>query len=185
MKFLKPLAWVGVALASAAVGTWFALQNAEKSNVSAQMSEVNGENAAFKRFLAQPLATLEAGKTQNITGVSGKKLTVVNLWATWCAPCREEMPEFVAFRNEFGQARGLEFVGVAIDREEPVRRFIAEQKIDYPILFSDISAIELTKAFGNERMALPFSFVVDASGTIVKTKLGKLTRDELLAISAK
>jgi peroxiredoxin len=95
------------------------------------------------------------------------------------------MPEFVAFRKEFGQARGIEFVGIAIDRVEPVVKFISEQSIDYPILISDIGAIELTKSFGNERMALPFSYVLDHNGKIVKTKLGKLSRDELLAISSK
>jgi peroxiredoxin len=80
---------------------------------------------------------------------------------------------------------GIQFVGLAIDRAEPVRRFIDEIGVNYPVLLGDIGMIELTKAHGNDKQALPFSYVLDKNGRIVHTKLGKLSRDEILAISAK
>ncbi len=140
------------------------------------------KSAIFSAFWQQKLED-PAGTARSIASIKGQKFTVVNLWATWCTPCREEMPEFIAFRNEIGLKSGVEFVGVAIDRKEPVAKFMKEIGVTYPVLLAEISALELTKSFGNERQALPFSFVVDASGNVVKTKLGKLTRDELLAIA--
>jgi thiol-disulfide isomerase/thioredoxin len=121
------------------------------------------------------------GAASSIRALKGSGITVVNLWATWCTPCREEMPEFVALKKE----TDIQFVGLAIDRAEPVRRFIDEIGVNYPVLLGDIGMIELTKAHGNEKQALPFSYVLDKNGRIVHTKLGKLSRDEILAISAK
>lgn len=121
------------------------------------------------------------GAASSIRALKGSGITVVNLWATWCTPCREEMPEFVVLKKE----TDIQFVGLAIDRAEPVRRFIEEIGVNYPVLLGDIGMIELTKVHGNDKQALPFSYVLDRNGRIVHTKLGKLSRDEILAISAK
>jgi thiol-disulfide isomerase/thioredoxin len=121
------------------------------------------------------------GPNSSIRALKGSGITVVNLWATWCTPCREEMPEFIALKKE----TDIQFVGLAIDRAEPVRRFMDEIGVNYPVLLGDISMIALTKAYGNDKQALPFSYVLDKNGRIVHTKLGKLSRDEILAISAK
>ncbi len=121
------------------------------------------------------------GSEESVRALRGSGITVVNLWATWCTPCREEMPEFIALKNE----TDIQFIGLAIDRAEPVKRFMSEIGVNYPILLGDISLIELTKLHGNDKQALPFSYILDKSGRIVHTKLGKLTRSEILAISAK
>jgi thiol-disulfide isomerase/thioredoxin len=138
------------------------------------------EDAAITAAFDAPREQMN-GPPSSIRALKGPGITVVNLWATWCSPCREEMPEFVAMKKE----TDIQFIGLAIDRVEPVRRFIEEIGVNYPVLIGDIGMIELTKAHGNDKQALPFSYVLDKSGRIVHTKLGKLTRAEILAISAK
>jgi thiol-disulfide isomerase/thioredoxin len=185
MRHTRIALLVGLSLLALIFGAWFGLAVGPYSESSAKNGANSRELADVSRFFEKELESPSASGTQKILDLRGEKYTVVNLWATWCTPCREEMPEFVAFRREFRASRGIEFVGVAIDRAEPVRKFLAEQSVDYPILLGDISAIELTKPLGNSKMALPFSYILNAQGGVIKTKLGKLTRDELLAISAK
>jgi thiol-disulfide isomerase/thioredoxin len=106
------------------------------------------------------------------------KLLVVNFWATWCAPCREEMPEFVKLQAEHGD-RGLQFVGIAVDEAPKVKQFAAETGLNYPALIGGYGAMELSRTFGNRVMALPFTVVVDRGGRIVFTQLGPVKPRDL------
>ena len=106
------------------------------------------------------------------------KLLVVNFWATWCAPCREEMPEFVRFQEEFG-AKGLQFVGIAVDDADKVRQFTTEIRLNYPALIGGYGAMELSRTLGNRVMALPFTIVVGRDGKVAHTHLGPLKGDQL------
>jgi peroxiredoxin len=117
------------------------------------------------------------GQEQALAQWKGKVL-VVNFWATWCAPCREEMPEFVNAQRELG-GRGLQFVGIAIDQPDKVQEFAAEIGLNYPALIGGYGAIELSKTLGNRIGALPFTIIIDRSGRIAHTQLGPL-RDATL-----
>jgi thiol-disulfide isomerase/thioredoxin len=108
---------------------------------------------------------------------------VLNFWATWCVPCREEMPEFVKAQREWGD-RGLQFVGIAIDEVEKVKVFGAELGLNYPVLIGGFGAIELSKTMGNRLGALPFTIIVDRSGRVVLTQLGRLKDAQLKSIVA-
>ena len=109
------------------------------------------------------------------------KVLVVNFWATWCAPCREEMPEFVKIQRELG-GRGLQFVGIAIDEPDKVKEYSTELGLNYPALIGGYGAIELSKTLGNRVGALPFTIIVDRSGRIVHTQLGPLREATLRSI---
>ena len=120
------------------------------------------------------------GRQQSLSQWRGKVL-VVNFWATWCAPCREEMPHFIAAQAKDG-AKGLQFVGIAVDQVDKVREFAQEIRLNYPSLIGGVGAIELSKALGNELAALPFTIILDRSGSVVHTQLGPLKAAQLDAL---
>jgi thiol-disulfide isomerase/thioredoxin len=139
-----------------------------------------GADAATLLALTLPDA---AGKDEPLAQWRGK-LLVVNFWATWCAPCREEMPEFVRAQREFG-GKGLQFVGIAVDDAAKVRQFTEEIGLNYPALVGGYGAMELSRTLGNQYMALPFTLIVGRDGTIVHTQLGPLSDDKLRQIIGK
>lgn len=120
------------------------------------------------------------GRQQPLSQWRGKVL-VVNFWATWCAPCREEMPHFIAAQTRDG-AKGLQFVGIAVDQVDKVREFADEIRLNYPALIGGLGAIELSKALGNDLAALPFTIILDRSGSVVHTQLGPLKPAQLDAL---
>ena len=120
------------------------------------------------------------GKAQPMAQWQGK-LLVVNFWATWCAPCREEMPEFVRAQKEFG-SKGLQFVGIAVDDADKVRQFADDIQLNYPALIGGYGAMELSRSLGNRMMALPFTIVVGRDGAIAHTQLGPLKDAQLRRI---
>lgn len=117
------------------------------------------------------------GREQSLQQWKGK-VVVVNFWATWCEPCREEMPRFVKLQDEYG-AKGLQFVGIAIDQVEKVQRFASEIHLNYPTLLGGYGAVELSKSTGNRFGALPFTLVLDRAGNIVYTQLGPVKDAQL------
>jgi thiol-disulfide isomerase/thioredoxin len=121
-----------------------------------------------------------AGHEQSIGQWKGKVL-VVNFWATWCVPCREEMPEFVKAQRELGD-RGLQFVGIAADDAAKVKAFADELGLNYPALIGGYGAIELSKSLGNQVGALPYTLFIDRSGRISRTHLGPIKPAELKSI---
>jgi thiol-disulfide isomerase/thioredoxin len=121
-----------------------------------------------------------AGQQQALAQWRGKVL-VVNFWATWCAPCREEMPEFVAAQARDG-AKGVQFVGIAVDDVDKVRSYAKEVKLNYPALIGGYGAIELSRTLGNDLAALPFTIVLDRQGRVAHTQLGPLKQAKLDAL---
>jgi thiol-disulfide isomerase/thioredoxin len=107
------------------------------------------------------------------------KILVLNFWATWCPPCREEMPEFDALQKELGD-KGLQFVGIAIDDPAIVRDFLARHPVSYPVLVGNASVPDWADSLGNELSALPFSVVFDRDGRKVYAHTGVFRRQELL-----
>lgn len=122
------------------------------------------------------------GKTRKLSEWRGRVL-VCNFWATWCAPCREEIPLLVELR-ERRFPKGVEVVGIAIDNAAKVSQFRSSFKIPYPLLLAEGDGLDLMRQLGNENGGLPYTVVADRQGKIVHRKLGALKPGELDRIVA-
>jgi thiol-disulfide isomerase/thioredoxin len=127
----------------------------------------------------QALAAIAATKLPDLTGTPQSldqwrgKVVLVNFWATWCAPCREEIPMLVKLQEKYG-ARGLQLVGIAIDQPEKVRPYAAEMRMNFPILIGSSDGIALARELGNKAAVLPFTLVMDRNGRIIAREVGAL-----------
>jgi len=106
------------------------------------------------------------------------RILVLNFWATWCPPCRKEMPMFNELQEKFARDR-VHFVGIAIDDPEPVREFVESVGVAFPILLGDLEAIELSKRLGNRFEGLPFTIVAEPGGKIIMRHQGGIEYEQL------
>ena len=112
-----------------------------------------------------------------VTDIDGKKLTLsdykgkvvlLDFWATWCSPCRAEIPHFVEMQQKYGP-QGFQVIGISMDDDaKPVRDFYQQYKINYPVAVGDD---KLAESFGGV-LGLPVNFVIDREGRIVGKYLG-------------
>ena len=107
------------------------------------------------------------GKQHNIAEWDGK-LVVLNFWASWCPPCVREIPMFVDLQKQYGD-RGLQFIGVAVDRHDAAQAFVKDKGVNYPILQGMQSAMEVGALYGNDAGTLPYTVVINRHGRIVTT----------------
>jgi thiol-disulfide isomerase/thioredoxin len=121
-----------------------------------------------------------AGRPQAVSQWRGK-LVLVNFWATWCPPCREEIPLFVEFQRRYG-VRGFQVVGAAIDQRDSVSDFARREAMNYPQLLAGDAGISLMAQLGNKTGSLPYSVVLAPDGRIVSRKIGAYRREELEAV---
>ena len=103
---------------------------------------------------------------------------LINFWATWCAPCRREMPRLQRLADA-QPAGGLQVIGIALDTREDAERFVTEYGIRYPVLYGEHAGAVFAESFGDAFVALPFSVFVAASGEVVALKSGELQDVEL------
>jgi len=117
-----------------------------------------------------------SGKSTSIAAWRGKSL-VINFWATWCAPCRREIPLLKTVAADWA-GRDLEVVGIAVDYADKVRQFTGQFKIDYPVLIGEQDALEVAAKFGMDSPALPFTVFTDRRGEVVALFVGELHRPQ-------
>ncbi len=120
------------------------------------------------------------GQLRSISEWDGKVIAL-NFWATWCPPCLKEVPEFVSLQAKY-QAAGLQFIGVALQRPEEVREFVAEHGMNYPVLTGELEVIKLAESYGNHIGALPYTVIIDRSGQVAHVKPGVLPTEEAESI---
>jgi thiol-disulfide isomerase/thioredoxin len=106
------------------------------------------------------------------------RILVCNFWATWCAPCLEEIPLLIAARAKYAAA-GVEIVGIAVDNAAKVRDFTASFKISYPVLLGETEGVDLMRKLGNSSGGLPYTVVTDRQGSLVHRKLGAFKQADL------
>jgi thiol-disulfide isomerase/thioredoxin len=116
-----------------------------------------------------------SGVTQRLTDFRGHPV-IINFWATWCEPCRREIPLLIRLRHERSGA-GLAVVGIAVDFRDAVATYARKAGIDYPILIGEDSGLDTVHAFGMD-LVFPFSVFADQGGRIVAVKVGELHQDE-------
>jgi thiol-disulfide isomerase/thioredoxin len=139
-----------------------------------------GEGDAGARALFEAGFPDLSGKPRRLAEWQGK-VVLVNFWATWCAPCREEIPLLVAAWREYGPG-GVEVLGIAIDNVAKIVEFTATVPISYQILVAEANGIDLMRRLGNSSGGLPYTVVADRRGVLVHRKLGALKQADLDAI---
>ena len=121
-----------------------------------------------------------SGKLHNVSEWQGK-IRVINFWATWCSPCRKEIPEFIALQEQYAD-KGLQFIGIAIDDQESVAKYLASININYPMLIGDVTGIALAHQLGNTIDAVPFTLIVNQQGQIIHQHPGDFSKEQIMAI---
>ena len=103
---------------------------------------------------------------------------VVNFWATWCPPCKREIPDFIEVYEQH-RAQGVRFVGLSIDTPENVAAFAEQIGVTYPLLIGTADTLQLASALGNPAQGLPFTVILDRRGMIRHITLGTMSKDDL------
>ena len=116
------------------------------------------------------------GKPRSLAEWDGKP-QVINFWATWCAPCRREIPMLNALARD-GAYPEFVLIGIAVDFREDVLRYLEGTPIDYTVLIGEQDGLDAARAFGMESLGLPFTAFVDKSGRIVTIHVGELHRSQ-------
>jgi thiol-disulfide isomerase/thioredoxin len=112
----------------------------------------------------------------------GKPL-LLNFWATWCPPCVEELPLLSTFYRQ-NSLKGWQVLGLAVDQVEPVKRFLAQAPVAFPVAMAGMSGIELSRSLGNLAGSLPFTVVLGSDTRVAHRKMGKVSADDLRAWTA-
>ena len=133
-------------------------------------------DTAIEELLTRELRS-PGGKMHQTSDWRGKIL-IINYWASWCPPCVEEMPELVRSQTKYA-AKNVLFVGIGVDSPPNIREFLSKTPVNYPIVLGGLEGSNWAKSMGNPSSGLPFTVIVNEKGTIIKSKLGKITEDEL------
>ena len=182
---MKTSAFVAVGAIAAAAGFlayWTLLkpQAATETAVSAPAPATQEEAASAQNALPATLPDFTlgdlSGTPRSIRSWPGKSM-IVNFWATWCAPCRREIPLLRELQRKHG-AEGFQIVGVAVDIREDVVKYAQEIGIDYPVLIGEQEGLDAVNKFGQGSIGFPFTVFTDNQGRIVLFHLGEIHKEQ-------
>lgn len=156
----------GVAAAAAAAGAGWSLWRQRTTGLSGV------ENELWSSSFETP-----GGSRLALADHRGHPL-VLNFWATWCPPCVREMPALDRFARDFGP-RGWRVIGLAADKPEPVREFLARTPVSYAIGLAGFAGIELSRRLGNLGGGLPFTLLFGRNGALLQRRMGETSYDQL------
>ena len=161
--------------------------------VIAALALAVGVYVVQQKYRAQPpvatidAATIELLWTKRLPDTDGNATTigewrgktlVLNFWASWCQPCREEMPAFSRLHLKY-TPRGAQFVGIAVDSPQNAADFLRKLPISYPSLVAESEGGEMMRQLGNPRLGLPYTLIITPDGKAALMQMGKLTEQQL------
>lgn len=161
------LIFVSIAILFCAIGIYFGVK---------RHTPDSPESVAVANLFAQSMPDA-SGKTSSLAQWKGRPL-IVNFWATWCAPCVEEMPELNVLQAEIA-SKNIKIVGIGIDSQENIAQFAQKYNISYPLYVAGTEATALLRQFGNQAGGLPFTVLIDRDGLTKKVYLGRIQFAEL------
>lgn len=167
--------WLLVVLVGV-VAAWAGIEFGRWSQTPERAPPSPENSGAITQLLTAPLTTTDK-QIKKLADWQGKVL-VVNFWATWCPPCREEMPEFSLAQDRYGP-NGVQFVGIAIDEGTNVVEFSKKTPVTYPLLIASAELPALMGKLGNLQGGLPFTIIIGRDGKPFFSHLGLLNREEL------
>ena len=127
-------------------------------------------------FPAFQLADLD-GNQHDFSEWAGKH-RLVNFWATWCAPCRREIPLLKTFQDEYGE-NGFLVIGVAVDFPDQVAQYAESAEFNYPILVGQEDAMAVAESSGVDFIGMPFTMIVAADGELLNSHIGEIVKADL------
>ena len=130
-------------------------------------------------FWSQQWDTPQGGKL-SMQSLQGRPL-LLNFWATWCAPCVEELPLINNFYRE-NKTKGWHVLGLAVDKLAPVQGFLKKMPLDFPVGMAGLAGAELGRGLGNVAGGLPFTVVLGAKGAVLYRKMGRLHAEDLAKV---
>lgn len=135
-------------------------------------AETPGPTAGLAATVPHVELVDRAGERRSLADWQGKAL-IVNFWATWCAPCRREIPLLRQIARERA-GQGFEVIGIAVDFRDQVLAYADEVGIDYPLLIGEQDALDAAAAFGVEAVGFPFTIFSDVQGRVIAARMGEL-----------
>lgn len=149
------------------------IQRKSSEAVLATPVQVHASTEAFFAANVQDIA----GKTQTLSQWRGK-LLVINFWATWCAPCREEMPELDALQK--AHADQLTVLGISLDDLAKTQAYAQQSPVSYPLLAADVEGMALSASLGNIKSVVPYTVIIDSDGKILRSYFGRVSEALLM-----
>lgn len=119
------------------------------------------------------------GQPQNFSQWDNQ-VVLLNFWATWCPPCRREMPDFIDVYEQY-KDQGFVIVGVGIDNKQRIADFVDALGVSYPVLTGESEAMKVSRQYGNRHGALPYSIIIDKQGMIRYKTAGLVSKQQLVS----
>lgn len=180
IRGLQRAAVIAVVVVSAAAGFSFYQHNKQSGDYSPGYAgnTSSGRDAALIGT-ARPAFSLPdlQGRERHISDWDGRVIAL-NFWATWCPPCLKEIPELIKLQTEY-EGRGLQIIGIALQKPAEVIEFAREHGMNYPLLAGEMPVVRIAEDYGNDIGALPYTVVIDRQGRIAFIKRGPVTDAEM------
>ncbi|MEP7154821.1 MAG: TlpA disulfide reductase family protein [Betaproteobacteria bacterium] len=184
---LKPILALGVALMVTLAGIAVWVGRSPAGDGPQPASTANHDASVKPDVSAGAIYTARFTDTKSQEHSLGEwqhKLLLINFWATWCGPCKEEMPILRKLQEKHAEA-GLQVIGIAADSRVNVINFAEKLPTGYPLFPDEGGAVEFSKRLGNRLGLLPFTVIVRPGGEVIFTRLGTITEEEISQLVAK